>query len=501
MKIADKPLFVLEMANNHMGDVNHGITIIKAFGEVCRNFPMFKFAFKLQYRDLDTFIHPSFKGRDDVKYVKRFSETKLSRNDFNRLVEEMRNNGFITMSTPFDEPSVDVILEQNLEIIKVASCSFTDWSLLERIVKTDKPVIASTAGASIEEIDRVVSFLSHRNKEFAIMHCVGEYPTPIEKMNLSQLDFLKQRYPGLTVGFSTHEEPDNLDLVKIAVAKNASIFEKHVGVPTPNAPLNAYSSTPEQYEKWLNSAKEAFIMCGQTDRLLTVNKNERDSLLSLQRGAFVKRDIKAGETVSTNDVYFAFPASEGQIRANDWSKYTTFTAKAEIAANAAVNTTNTTSYNSSDKVLEIAGEVKRLLKESGITIPQKADLEISHHYGIEKFYETGLTMITVVNREYCKKLLISLPGQFHPEQYHNQKEETFHVLYGNVKVKLNGEESEMKPGDVITIQPGVRHSFITETGSVIEEISSTHFVNDSFYTDESISKNKNRKTLLTYWIS
>jgi hypothetical protein len=72
-------LIVLEMANNHMGDISHGFRVISDFGIICRKYPEFKFAFKLQYRELDTFIHPSMRGRDDIKYIKRFSETKLTR--------------------------------------------------------------------------------------------------------------------------------------------------------------------------------------------------------------------------------------------------------------------------------------------------------------------------------------------------------------------------------------------------------------------------------------
>ena len=66
-----KKLFVLEMANNHMGDVNHGLKIINEFGKIAKKFP-FKFGFKLQYRHLDTFIHKKLKNRNDLKFVKRF---------------------------------------------------------------------------------------------------------------------------------------------------------------------------------------------------------------------------------------------------------------------------------------------------------------------------------------------------------------------------------------------------------------------------------------------
>src|SRR5262249_16292338 len=153
-------LFVLEMANNHMGDVEHGLEIIRQFAAVCKPFP-FKFAFKLQYRDLDTFIHPDFKQRSDIKYVKRFSETRLSQDERGRLIAEIKKCGFTAMCTPFDEISVDHIVEDAFDIIKVGSCSFTDWPLLEQVVRADKPLILSVGGATQDDIDNVVAFLDH----------------------------------------------------------------------------------------------------------------------------------------------------------------------------------------------------------------------------------------------------------------------------------------------------------------------------------------------------
>ena len=110
-------------------------------------------------------------------------------------------------------------------------------------------------------------------------------------------------------------------------------------------------------------------------------------------------------------------------------------------------------------------------------------------------------MITVVNREYCKKLLLILPGQKHPEQYHKQKEETFHILYGDIVLTLDGIETIHHKGDVVIVETGVRHSFTSKHGAVIEEISSTHYKSDSFYTNPGICNNGKRKTMLTYWMS
>lgn len=494
-----QPLFILEMANNHMGDLAHGVALIRAFAEVCKPFP-FQFAFKLQYRDLDTFVHPAMRGRDDVKYIKRFSETRLTRAQFDTLVTEIRANGFLCLSTPFDEPSVDVIEAQGLDAIKIASCSMGDWPLLERVAQTRHPLIVSTAGATLEEIDRLVSFLTHREKNFAILHCVGEYPTPDAHIHLSQIDFLQRRYPGVRVGFSTHEDPDSTDIVQMALAKGARVFEKHVGLPTAQYPLNAYSASPQQVQRWLQAAQRALLLCGEGAQRLPENPTERDSLRSLQRGVFARRPIAAGETVRAEDVYFAFPPQDGQYTANDWSKYATFTAQSAIAADAALAPTNASRRDMRAKVWEIVQRVRAQLAASHVVVPARVDLEISHHYGLERFDEAGLCMLTVVNRSYCKKLLMLLPGQHHPEQHHRQKEETFHVLHGEMTLTLNGEECPCRPGDVVTIEPGVRHAFYSAGGVIIEELSSTHLSDDSFYTDEAINANRDRKTLLSYWM-
>ncbi len=493
-------LIVLEMANNHMGDLDHGLKVISEFGKVCRQYPDFSYAFKLQYRDLDTFIHPAMKGRDDVKYIRRFSETRLTNEEFGVLIHKIREEGFLAIATPFDNVSVKLIIDQKLDILKIASCSFTDWPLLEEAMTADFPIIASTAGADLEDIDRVVSFLAHRNKNFALMHCVGEYPTADEKMHVGQIEFLKSRYPGVRIGFSTHENPGNTDIVKLAIAKGATIFEKHVGLPTEKYPLNAYSVSPEQIKLWLDAARYALMVCGVNSERLPVNASEREGLQSLRRGIFLRCDIPAGHQITEDDVYFAFPPTADQYTANDWSKYAKFTAVENISRDQALTHTNGHLIHTRDKILEIAQKVKALILEAKINPPGRTDLEISHHYGLDNFDEAGLTMLTVVNRSYCKKLLISLPGQKHPEQYHKKKEETFHVLFGEVDIYLDGNKKICKPGDVIHVEPGIRHAFSTTTGCIIEEISSTHDKDDSFYTDPAISQNKHRKTLLTYWM-
>lgn len=495
-----KPLFVFEMANNHMGDLSHGLATIRAMRDACAGFDdVFDFAFKLQYRDLDTFIHSSMRGRSDVKYIKRFEETRLPDEAFRTLVAEMRTQGFQTVCTPFDERSVDRIEDHGIDTIKIASCAFTDWPLLERVARSNKPVIASSATATLEEIDNVVSFFLHRGKDLTLMHCVAEYPTPDESLQVNQIGLLRSRYPGVRIGYSTHESPDNTLAVGLALAQGAQVFEKHVVLPTERYAANAYSADPAQIRAWLQAARRAMAICGDKSRYCP-SENERSSLHGLRRGVFALRDIPAGTTIDSDMVEFAFPPQEGQVTANDWSKYTRFVTTDPIAAGQPILHAGVDQTQLRGQVLEIVTAVKGLLKAANVVVPGKSDLEISHHYGMEHFAETGLTMLTVVNREYCKKLLVMLPGQTHPEQFHDKKEETFVVLHGSMTLWLDGVERQAHAGDVITVDRRVKHKFKTEDGVVFEEISSTHDKNDSYYTDPLIAQNTTRKTWLSYWM-
>jgi sialic acid synthase SpsE/quercetin dioxygenase-like cupin family protein len=496
-----KHLVILEMANNHMGDLEHGKLMITQFADIIDNYKkFFDFAWKFQFRDFDTFIHKDYKGDMNHKYIKRFTETSLSEDQFIQLKNYAELKGFKTLCTGFDENSIDLIEKMNFDVIKVASCSFTDWPLLNKIITTNKPIILSTAGATLEEIDRVVSFMQHRQKNISLMHCVGEYPTQINNLQLNQIDLLKERYPNVPIGYSTHEEPNEFNAIQIAISKGAEIYEKHVAVSTEKYSPNAYSVTPDQFDEWLKNAKKAIIMCGEFNKRIEASEKELSDLLQFKRGMFAKNKILKGSIIGKNDIYYSWPSIQNQVLANNASKYNQFIATEDIEPDQPVMFDKISLTNTRDKIWKIVQDIKNYLSISGVVYPGKAELEISHHYGLDKFYEVGITMITVVNREYCKKLIIVLPNQLHPEQYHLQKEETFVVLHGEVELSLNGQIQTLKKGDVVTIEKEVKHEFTTKTGCIIEEVSSTHYINDSYYTDKNIEKNKDRKTFITYWL-
>jgi N-acetylneuraminate synthase len=498
-----RPLFIFEMANNHMGSVGHGLRIIREIYAAAEPFQSrFELAFKLQYRQLDTFLHPAYRERNDLKYVKRFRETKLKEEDFRRLTAEMDRLGFLTICTPFDEESVDRIEQHAIAVIKIASCSFTDWPLLERVVRSPKPIIASTAGVPLEDIDKVVSFFQHRHKDFSLMHCVAQYPTPAESLELNQIDLLRSRYPGVAVGYSTHEEPQETTAVQIAIAKGARIFEKHVGVPTESAPLNAYSANPGQVRQWLEAADKAFRVCGVEGQRAHFSEAEVSSLHGLRRGVFAGSDISKGDKLHACDprVYLAIPTRPGQLTANDLSKYLTLRVEKQIVAGDPVLASDVRLSDHRERIYAIVRRVNVMIQHAGVVVPGQAEFEISHHYGVDRFDEVGAAIINVVNREYCKKLIVLLPGQRHPEHHHKLKEETFLVLHGDISIELDGVSRECAPGELLIVERGVRHSFQTRQGVIMEEISSAHRKGDSYYSDPAIAPVDERKTLISYWL-
>ncbi len=489
------PLFIFEMANNHQGSVEHGKQIIRALRKACEGFPL-NFAVKLQYRDLESFIHPDYKDRMDIKHIKRFSDTRLQWNEYLELKNEIEANGFISVCTPFDEVSVDMILEHGFNIIKIASCSLTDWSLLEKISLSGKPVIASTAGASLYDIDQVHTFFTNRRIELALMHCVAEYPSKAHTLQLNQIDVLKNRFKDTLIGYSTHEEPGNYEAVKIAIAKGARLFEKHTGLPANNVILNDYSANPEQVHNWLLAAQRAYEMCGISNQRHDFSNKEIADLAALKRGVFARTALQPGDSIDSNNTFLAFPCEAGQLLANDLSKYKRYTISGEIAPNHPVSRATAVEKDRHRAIENIIRDVRGIIGKSGIAIPAKTKCELSHHYGLERFDHYGAAIIDIINREYCKKIIVLLPGQEHPNHLHRMKDETFTLLYGDMSISMNGDVHNLAPGEVLPIERGCSHSFSSANGAIIEEISTTHFINDSFYDDMDIMNNENRKTVV-----
>ena len=494
-----KTLVILEMANNHMGSLTHAKKIVTDFKKVTRKFSnKINFAMKFQYRDKETFIHKSYIDSDD-KVVKRFKSTFLSDQDWKELINFSKKN-FQLVCTPFDEISADKVFKEKFDYVKIASCSITDWPLVEHIYenykKKKKRIIASLGGLSEIEILKVTSYFKNRNVDISFLYCVAKYPSLANELNLSFFDHLRKKYGQKIIGFSTHEDPIVKISPSVAYGAGARIFEKHIGVETKKIKLNKYSVSPKALELWVGNLSEAIDMWGSVDNRNKSIKQENVQLSQFKRGIYVNRNIVKGSIIKKTDIYFAFPAINNQLKANDLLRTNLITTKKDLIKDLPLMMTDVKIKDNYSPIKKIRDEVKTLLESTNITLPRGARLEISHHYGLENFYKYGITMINIINHSYCKKLIIVLPGQKHPAQFHKVKEESFFILHGIINLTLDKKKYILKSGDLKTIKKKVVHEFHSKKGAIIEELSTEHVKSDSFYLDKKIDNNKYRKSFI-----
>jgi D-lyxose ketol-isomerase len=269
--------------------------------------------------------------------------------------------------------------------------------------------------------------------------------------------------------------------------------------------LNKYSSDNIKIISWLENLSKAIDRCGNIENREKFLSEEQKNLSVFKRGVYLKDYLskKKDQHLKIQDIDFAFPSLSGQLNANDFSKFKEFKLKKNINASQPVFKKDLIITDSREFIEIIRDKISNLILRSGVIVNKNCKLEISHHYGLDKFYKFGLTMITIFNSGYCKKLLFLFYNQKHPPQYHKEKQETFFILSGKVRVlivkKNRTKNIILKTGDIMTIYPNELHSFqsISREGSIIEELSTTSKKDDSFYSDNLINSNKNRKSFIS----
>lgn len=499
-------LFILDLANNHFGNLNHAKKIIKEFSKIIDK-EKINAAIKFQFRNLKTYINPSYTDSEN-KYIKRFQETKLFDHEYNEIFKLIKKNNIKTACTPFDEESVGKIENMKFDFIKIASVSSRDFSLLERVVKNKIPKIISTGGLSLKEIDRIYSFMSKKKQNFALMHCVAVYPS---KNSMSQLNFIKnliERYKNVKIGWSTHENPNELLIGPLAYSLGARIFERHIGINDEKYKLNDYSSSPEIFQKWVQNIKKAKKILGTTkfNQEKITFREEIKTLNSLDRGLVSKKSIVKGDRlILGKNVNLMFPLEKEQISAANFKNLYTF-ARFNIKKGEPILEKQCELDKKIAKEYQIRSfvhEAKAMLNYANIKIKDKFDMEISHHHGISNFRKTGCFLLNLINKQYAKKILILLPNQKHPLHFHKIKEESFIILFGTLLLKDGKRSFNLNEGDVIHLKKNSWHNFIAgANGCIFEEISTTSLKNDSFYKSNKINTQKleQRKTFINRWI-
>jgi sialic acid synthase SpsE len=496
MLLRKKKLFIFEFANNHNGSVKQAIKMVDELKKITSKYSNFlDFAIKLQYRNLKNFIHKNADAKN--KYIKRFRDTELLDSDYSKICNYIKRKGFKLIITPFDESSVDKAVKDKVDILKIASCSNNDWTLIEKIVSKKKPVICSTGGLDVDGIDSLYNFFSKRI-EFALLHCISIYPTDkISDFNMNFLKKMKRRYKNCEIGYSGHEKEDNFLPTIISAALGSTIFERHFSILDNR---NEYSIETNNLNKLLKELIKTIQILGIEDK--KNNLKEQKTLDLLRRGVFLKKNKKKGSKLNSKDIYLSFPKSS-KDQLSSFSKLSSFLALKNLHKEQSLLNKDIRDESNLIFIRKIVHKYKFFLLESGVVLPNNSHVELSHHHGIKNIEKTGAMLLTAINNSmYCKKIIALLPNQFHPQHKHFKKVETFHILFGQLSLKKENKIFNLVQGDKIDVYAGEWHSFWTnKKGVIFEEISTEALNADSEYFDNKINKMDRilRKTTILNW--
>lgn len=223
----DEPVYVIaELGNNHSGSLHTANAMIREAAKAGAS------ACKLQVRHNPTLYSPELLNKsyeNENSFGKTYGEHRafleLNLNALRLTQIQAEESRIQWFATAFDERSADRLFALHVPAIKLASGALTDAALQEHVASFNIPIILSTGGGTDADIDRAVQRITRRTSRLALLHCTAAYPLEAKDANLRCILTLRERYPDLVIGYSSHSPGIVLSL--IAVAFGASILEQH----------------------------------------------------------------------------------------------------------------------------------------------------------------------------------------------------------------------------------------------------------------------------------
>ena len=218
---------IAEVGQNHQGDLELAKKYIRIFADAGAD------AIKFQTRNNKyLFSKEAFNKSYDSEnsfgetYGDHRQKLELSEKSLRILIDECRKYNVKFMSTPFDEPSLDLLCSLGIDAIKVASFDLGNIPFLDKIARRSLPIVLSTGGGLDDQIESSIKTITSYHSNLAVLHCVSEYPCPYNKLGLSSIETLKSKYSDLTIGLSDHF--NGISTGPIAYMLGARVYEKHV---------------------------------------------------------------------------------------------------------------------------------------------------------------------------------------------------------------------------------------------------------------------------------
>jgi pseudaminic acid synthase len=306
MFMSTKPYIIAEMSGNHNGDINRAYQIMEAAKNAGAD------AIKIQTYTADTMTIDSDKPDFMIKGGlwdghKLYDLYKIAHTPWEwhkDLFKKGREIGVEVFSSPFDETAVDLLESLGAPRYKIASFELVHHPLIKYVAQKKKPIIMSTGMASVEEITEAVHVAcSNGCDDLTLLHCVSEYPAPIEHSNLATMIDLKERFPNCKIGLSDHTLGTTVSIA--AVAMGATAIEKHFTLDrTQGGVDSSFSLEPHELKHLCETARDVVLAIG------TVNyrrsESERGNMV-FRRSIYAIKDIAVGEKLTPDNIKIIRP--------------------------------------------------------------------------------------------------------------------------------------------------------------------------------------------------
>ena len=298
-ELGDSPFVIAEVGQNHQGDLDIAREYIRIFAFEGAD------AIKFQTRD-NRFLFSQDAYEAPYASENAFAETygahreklELKPEWLPILKEDCIKHGVKFMSTPFDEPSLELLKKIDVDILKVASFDLGNLPFIHRIASLGKPVVMSVGGGKIDQIRSSVEVLLNHHDEVAILHCVSEYPCEYNRLGLDNIEVLIKEFPGCAIGSSDHFNGTLSG--PVAYLKGARVFEKHVTLNRAwKGTDHSFALEPEGFRKFVRDIKRVRHM--MTPKPADDLGSER-VFKKLGKSLVAYADIKAGERLTLENL-------------------------------------------------------------------------------------------------------------------------------------------------------------------------------------------------------
>lgn len=190
------------------------------------------------------------------------------------------------------------------DFLKVASRDLTNLPLLECMAETKIPIILSTGMAGKKELDDALDVITRYHSNISILHCVSQYPTHPDNLNLSTITYLKEHYGQYKIGFSDHTI--GIAAPVVAVGMGAEIIEKHITIDRHMKGTDqAGSLGPDGVNRMIRDIRMVEHWMGTKD--LYIDKNVAASKVKLERSIATNKQLKAGYVIQLDDLHMLSP--------------------------------------------------------------------------------------------------------------------------------------------------------------------------------------------------